>query len=183
MSSTGEELPKDMGGFITFEGDIPTEVDKIFTEDTKRLDDLQTSGTFELSRADGAKTLLRGCTGVHDGGVGRVDTFENLYLFDLTAHGDMSGYGIVSLWAETTDDDMKDRPFVDYTTTFPNHRRQGLGKQRLQTMNAASQQFLGLPLYASRVISDDSLRLWEELEQEDLVVRDRGTFRFKTENE
>ena len=181
MSLTGERITNTTDPFTPFDGNLPPEAEKIFNDDVKRLDNLQPSEQFVISNDDGTKTLLKGCRGVHNGGEDRIDTFDYLYLFDIGDDDTLAGFGVVSMFVDTEYEDMKDRPFVDYTRTSEEYRRQGLGRRRLINMNAASQQFFNLPLYSSRVIQDDALRLWQDLEQEGLVIQDRGSYRFKTE--
>ena len=75
-------------------------------------------------------------------------------------------------------------PIVGSTITHEEYRRQGLGRRRLLSMNAAAQLLYGMPLYSSNELTSDlELPIWERLVSdgisESFTEGDRTRYRFK----
>ncbi len=98
-----------------------------------------------------------------------IDLVEDLvYLKDLNRYGEETGYG------EIIKEAKEEIPYVGYTMTKDEYRRQGFGKRRLLMMNGLSKMLFGLPLYSGISFGHpDAKSLWEKL------VAERKALKYK----
>ncbi|MDQ5883583.1 MAG: hypothetical protein QG654_497 [Patescibacteria group bacterium] len=85
----------------------------------------------------------------------------NTYFFD-TRDGEEIGHGELRFAKDSEDEFFKDKPFVGFTDTEENFRRQGLGERRLLEMGAYSRQIYNLPIYSDTLISENAKALWNK---------------------
>jgi hypothetical protein len=89
-------------------------------------------------------------------------TEESTFVVDVKGD-EIVGHGEVRYHLTNDSGYFKDKPFVGFTETDGNHRREGLGERRLRAMNALAQQKYGKPIHSDTVISEEARKLWEKL--------------------
>ena len=159
---------------------IPPQASDTINKDVARFVSVARIGIPQvIDYPDAGKTYLEQHLELFDRGTPGITDFKSLRLADLSDAEEAMGYGTVTLWTGSPpEDERQTRPFVDFTRTHDKFARHGLGRRRLLVMNAASRKFFGLSLYASTVITDEALRLWQELEHDGLVAKVEETYRF-----
>jgi len=180
MSKTARSFEVDPHCFKPCVEPVPQEALDIINKDIRRFVFVAHAGFSQIfDYPDGSKTYLEQHNEFFNRGTPGITDFTSLRLVDLAKNKEVVGHGVVTLWTGAPEDDkFQTRPFVDFTRTYDKFKRQGLGRRRLLVMNAASRRFFNLPLYASKIINDDALRLWQKLEDDGLVVKSDDTYRF-----
>jgi hypothetical protein len=99
-----------------------------------------------------------------------VETESLMYIADTDEQGEVYGYGEVRYNTTSQDPYFKDKPFVGFTETEENHRKQGFGMRRLIIMNTLAQKFFGHPLHSDAAINQAKAKpLWERLVEQGLA--------------
>lgn len=91
------------------------------------------------------------------------DTEKLVYIYDEDAQHNEIGYGEIRYNEMRKDNYFKNKPFVGFTTTGENYKKQGFGTRRLKTMNALSLRMFGLPIHSDTLIGEESKRIWQRL--------------------
>lgn len=90
----------------------------------------------------------------------RMNGVDVTHLLDTSSTETVRGTS--SFWAYKGPEHVSP-PYVGYTETYPDHRKQGLGKRRLVIMNAVAISLYDLPLSSANQVSDPERRIWERL--------------------
>ncbi len=105
---------------------------------------------------------------------------QNTYFVD-TRNNEITGRGELRLGLETEEEYYKDKPTVGYTFTKEDYQNQGLGKRRIEIMNAFSRMDHGLPLYSDTLMADKNAeKVWQSLEQKGKAkkIQEGDTYRY-----
>jgi hypothetical protein len=119
--------------------------------------------TYVITNGDGSKTFVAEQTKSYgDGG----DTEKLTYLADLDERGEDVGYGEIRMNVSNPSAYFKDKPFVGFTKTNTDRKRQGYGMRRLRAMNALSEMAYSLPLHSDSLMTPDAEAVWKKLVDE-----------------
>lgn len=91
-----------------------------------------------------------------------IDPEKKVDLVDCAGNR-LLGVGSASLMLNPESDYQKDQPFVRFTKTSPEYRREGLGIRRLQLLDALCKRLWSFPLRSSDSILPEARAVWEKL--------------------
>lgn len=97
---------------------------------------------------------------------------ENIYVID-TVDGLSAGHGEIRKILFSDDKQVIKMPFVGFTSTSEDFAKMGLGRRRLETMNALTQGLFDQPLHSGARSTTFAERIWQGLSTEDKVRRVR----------
>ena len=110
--------------------------------------------------------------------VGENLSLEAVFLQDRDSKNKYAGEGQIFLEAGNDEPDI---PVVGFTFTALKYRRNGLGKRRLQIMDAVTRSLYQDPLYSSGSPRPEQRSIWEHLVNEEIaeIVKWQETKRYK----
>lgn len=94
------------------------------------------------------------------------ETEELVYILDLDNEENEKGHAELRMNISNNDPYFKNKPFVGYTETEDDFRKQGLGARRLLIMNVFAKILYVLPLHSDTLISAEASSLWKRLVEE-----------------
>jgi GNAT superfamily N-acetyltransferase len=139
-----------------------------------------TQGNFEqlyvINHANGDITYIA----EHEKQYDENNKEQNTYFLE-TRNGKEIGHGELRLVTVGPDEYFK-QPYVGFTDTEKEYRRQGLGTRRVLEMGAYAKMQYSLPIHSDTLIWEKALKVWEKLEKEgkaEKVETGSGEFKYR----
>lgn len=151
-----------------FEGGIPKATMDFFEGMNRRfiLPEEYKPRNFEkfyvITYGNGDKTYVAEQLKEYSREKGPTEKEKNVYFFDTRGKNKI-GHGELRLNITSKRDFFKDKPFVGFTETSEQFRKEGLGERRILMMGAYAHMQYGLPLYSDTLIQLPAEKVWNKL--------------------
>lgn len=161
----GEPLPANGMSRAISREELPADVGKILVESAQDAGvDLRAAAEIanlsEITHTNGDKTYYGTFSNVPDGFIDQDSTV----LVDTNWGGVVSGVGRIDYFRDFRGmPGLVGSPFVGFTKTAPEFRRQRLAERRLFTMNAISEPLYGEPLHSGTHQAQGIEPMWDKL--------------------